>query len=285
MSRKVILLAVTVLIFMACVVQAQEQTSTDQKSGLFQPQPGHDGKLHATFAGTYLSKFIWRGFDLYQGHGAIQPSVDVDLFGTGFGVTTYYSTPLTGGNTDQAWMPSTVYYHNGLFKDEIYAMNYTFGYTYFNWPGSSWHLRDFHEVFGSFCFPKILPFGLVPTYTMAYDMPAGNNNLLVNGYGWAHIFGLGYDWALPAMLPDTTEQVFHFSFETIYNGGIGPGNPQRPGSRVDHDWSHGVFGVQTDVPLAKNLFFVPGFFYQSSWDDSVNQQDEAWVSLAMKYSF
>jgi hypothetical protein len=33
---------------------------------------------------TWVSKYIWRGQDLYDGHAAFQPSFTYDLFGTGF---------------------------------------------------------------------------------------------------------------------------------------------------------------------------------------------------------
>jgi hypothetical protein len=299
MSRKGFFLAVAILFVTACLAQAEEQTSTTSTDQTAQTataekakpsdgsQPASDGKLHATFAGTYLSKFIWRGFDLYNGHGAIQPSVDVDLWGTGFGISTYYSKPISGEPSDEAWIPSTVYYHNGLFKDEIYAINYVFGFSYFNYPGTSWRNFDMYEAFGRFCFPKLFPFGIVPSYTFVYDTPASSNSMQVNGAGFAHVFGLAYDWALPAILPDTTEQIIHLTWETVYNDGVGPGNPAKPefGRKVDHDWSHQVFGISTDIPIVKNLFFVPAFYYQNSWDSSVNQQDETWVSLALKYSF
>jgi hypothetical protein len=287
MSKKGIFLAAAILLISVCFAHAQDQPAQEEKAQQTGTQQASDGKLHATFAGTYLSKFIWRGFDLYQGHGAIQPSVDVDLWGTGFGISTYYSKPISGAPSDLAWLPSTIYYHNTWFQDEIYATNYTFGYTYFNYPGTSWRNFDMHEVFGRFCFPKLLPFGLVPSYTLAFDTPAGSDSQQVNGAGFAHIFGLAYDWALPAMFPDTTEQIIHVTWETVYNDGVGPGNPRKPalGRKVDSDWSHQVFGISTDVPLAKNLFFVPGFFWQNSWDKSVNQQDETWVSLALKYCF
>ena len=145
-------------------------------------------------------------------------------------------------------------------------MNYTFGYTYFEYPGTSWRNFNMHEVFGRFCFPKLFPFGLVPSYTLVYDTPASSNSMQVNGGGFAHVFRLAYDWALPALLPNTTEQVFHLTWETVYNDGVGPGNPAKPalGRQVSHCWSHQVFGISTDLPIAKNLFFVPGFSVRSA---------------------
>ena len=44
-----------------------------------------DSELHGSVDLTYQSKYIWRGFDVYGDKSAIQPSLDLDLFGTGLG--------------------------------------------------------------------------------------------------------------------------------------------------------------------------------------------------------
>ena len=40
--------------------------------------------LGVTLDSTFVSKYMWRGYDILGDHGAWQPSVDLDLFGTGF---------------------------------------------------------------------------------------------------------------------------------------------------------------------------------------------------------
>ncbi len=40
-----------------------------------------------------VSKYIWRGYDLFDDHGAFQPSVNADLFGTGLEVGPLTVTP------------------------------------------------------------------------------------------------------------------------------------------------------------------------------------------------
>ena len=44
------------------------------------------GELHGVIDLTFQSKYIWRGFDVYGDKSAIQPSNDLDLFGSGFGL-------------------------------------------------------------------------------------------------------------------------------------------------------------------------------------------------------
>ncbi|MHC4145193.1 MAG: hypothetical protein ACYSUD_10485, partial [Planctomycetota bacterium] len=52
--------------------------------GLAQAQ---DGDLHGAVGLTYQSKYLWRGIDVYGDKSAIQPSVMLDFYGTGFGVS------------------------------------------------------------------------------------------------------------------------------------------------------------------------------------------------------
>ena len=51
-----------------------------------------ENELHGTVDMTYVSRYIWRGYDAYApDHSAFQPSVDLDLFGTGFGANVWMS--------------------------------------------------------------------------------------------------------------------------------------------------------------------------------------------------
>ncbi len=74
MKKEGILLAVVILLIAAAFVQAK------------QAEWYGEDRLGVTLDFTYASRYIWRGFDLYRSNdGAIQPSIDVDLCGTGFG--------------------------------------------------------------------------------------------------------------------------------------------------------------------------------------------------------
>ena len=45
-----------------------------------------EDKLGVTLNLTYVSRYIFRGYDCYpENHSGIQPGIDVDLYGTGFG--------------------------------------------------------------------------------------------------------------------------------------------------------------------------------------------------------
>ncbi len=240
---------------------------------------GQEAKLGVTLDITYVSRYIWRGIDTYpQNHSATQPSIDIDLFDTGFGVNVWSSMANRSGFEESKEIDYTLYYNSTLFESKTYAMNYCLGWACFTYPNLPREAADIQELSATFCWPKILPGGLAPHYTVVCTWPSVGNSDISDSAGWLHIFGLCYDLAAPPLLRGTKEQVIRFSAETTYNDGA-------YGQEVDHDWSHAVFGISTGFDLGDNVTFTPGFYYQSSWDDSINTQDEYWVSLGFAYKF
>ena len=266
MKKKGILLTAVILLSVAGLVQAQE------------------GELGVTFDITYVSRYIWRGFDVYpNNHDAIRPSIDIDFYGTGFGVKLLSSRALGSGFENAEELDITLYYGNSLFEGETYATDYQIGWVYYDFPDQPSLAQDMQEFFTSFSWPKICPAGIVPSYTIARLWPAKGQSAAAANGGWAHIIGFGYDWTIPRLQPETLEQTLHLSAELVYNDGFAPGTVA--GATVDHDWSHMLLGVSTGFDLADNLTFTPALYFQKSMDDSVNTQDEFWVSLSMAYKF
>jgi len=264
--KKGILLAVIAVFSMVGLAQAEE------------------GQLSGSFDVTYLSTYVWRGFDMYpNNHGAIQGKVDVDLFGTGFGIGLLWSAALATGFGNSEELDLTLSYGQNLFEKEAYATNYKLGWVYYDLPDQRPTLGHMQELFASLSWPELCPFGVVPSYTISLMWPSASGSAVgVNG-GWFHILGLGYDWTVPGLVPETPEQVLHLSAELVYNDGAAPG--PRGAVAADHDWSHFVLGVSTEFALTENLAFAPGLYYQRSMDKSVNTQDEWWVSLGLSYKF
>jgi len=261
--KKGILLAAVILLSTAGLAQAQED------------------ELGVTLGAQYMSRYIWRGFDIYpDNHSTVRPFVDIDFYGTGFGLNVLNARSIGGGRVDLEKINYTLYYRNKLLEGETYATNYKVGWVYYNYPDMPSKNADLQEVFASLSWPEICPEGIVPKYTIVRMWPAESKANDRNNGGWWHIFGLGYDLAVSALMPETPEQILHLSVETAYNDSV-----YRGGKTVDHDWSHAVFGLSTDLDLGNNLIFTPGFYYQSSWDDSVNPSDEYWLGLSLKYKF
>lgn len=255
------------------------------------------GELHGGIGATYSTKYIWRGFDVYPDKSAIHPFIDLDLFGTGFGINiTAHKANSSGYESTQRW-DYNVYYQNRAFVDEIYQMNYRFGYVYYNYPKLSSHKSwkpgrmgsiDLQELHGIFSFPKILPVeGLVPTYVLVKLWPSNSGTLVGSASpsggtasGFAHIFML--DYGLNITCPVTGgDRKLNLHSELVYNDGVGPN-----GANVDNDWSNAVFGISTDFDLKPNLIFTPGLYHQITMDKSVNaDKDETWASLTLMYKF
>jgi len=284
--NKSVLAGMVLLFAVGGVVQAQE------------------GELHGSLDVTYQSKYIWRGFDVYNDKSAVQPTLNLDLFGTGLGFRADGHRANSSGHENTERWDYTLFYRNAVCPDEDYAMNYLIGYTYFNYPQQSSHTRggvvtpvtgtgpgtfDIHELHAVMSFPKITGVeGLVPTYVLVKLAPVNSGTTVGTASattgtasGFAHIFMLDYGMAIPGLSPDTPEQVFNLHSEVVFNDGVGPA-----GQNVDHDWSNAVFGISTAFDVAENVVLTPAVYYQVTMDSSVNDdQDETWFNLGLSCQF
>jgi len=258
--------------------------------GIVQAQ---NSELHGSVDLTYQSKYVWRGFDVYNDKSAVQPSLDLDLFGTGLGVNVMGHRANSSGYENAERWDYTLYYQNGLFQDEAYAMMYRLGWVYYNYPDLSSSQADLQEIHTVLSFPKLIPCGIVPSYILVKLWPTSSGSLVAKNVdlttglpskgtasGWAHIFMLDYPLRVGGILPDTPEQVFNLHTELVFNDGVGPA-----GQDVDSDWSNLVFGVSTGIDLSKELVLTPGVYHQISMDSSVDDQNETWATLSLTYKF
>jgi len=276
--KKGILVTVVILFASLSVVQAQE------------------GELHGTIDVTYLSKYVWRGFDIYGDKSAIQPSIDLDLYGTGFGVNIMGHMANSSEHVNGERWDYTLYYSNSLFEGESYATNYRLCWINYNYPdhpskgidevgSQNASLQELHAMLS---WPNICPAGFIPSYILVKLWPSesgsfsgSNSPLGGTASGFAHIFMLDYPMTIQGIMPDTAEQVLHLHTEVIYNDGVGPA-----GQNVDQDWSNAVFGISTSFDLGSNMMFTPAIYHQVTMDKSVNDdKDETWVSAGLTYKF
>ncbi len=281
--KKGILLAAVILLSTAGFAQAQDE-------------------LSGTVDLTYLSKYIWRGFALYDNQSAIQPSIDLDLYGTGLGLNVLWSRANSSGFENTEWVNLTLSYSSSCFEYETYATDYTVGWMYYNYPdqppggspitnlASRAQNSAMQEFFVSLSWPEISPEGVVPSYTII-KMWVSESDSEMNRYlrslgsdglgGYLHILGLSYDLPVEDLLPDFPEQILHLSAAMVYNDGV---NAFRAYD-VDHDWTHAVLGVSTDFDLGNDLTFTPGAYYQKAFEHTDAFNDQIWCSLSVKYAF
>ena len=266
--KKLILLTAVILLSATTFVQAQ------------------DGELSGTVDITYLTQYIWRGFEWYGSQSAIQPSIDLDLYGTGFGLNVFFSRANSSGYEIDEELDLTLSYSNSLYEYETYATDYTVGWMYYYFPdgpamnpltGKSYdESDDMQEFFATLSWPEMCPEGVVPSCTVIKMWASEGGSPSREISGWLYVLGLGYDLPIEGLLPDTPEQILHLSLATVYNDGVGG---------VDSEWSHAVLGVSTDFDLGGDCTLTPGVYFQSSWEDDVNEEDELWCSLGVSYAF
>jgi hypothetical protein len=268
---KRILVSTVILLAVGCIAQAQET------------------ELHGSIDLTYLSKYLWRGFDIYGDKSAIQPSIDLDLYGTGLGFSAMGHRANSGEYENFERWDYTLYYDRSYYEDETYAMLCRLGWAYYNYPDGGQEERDLHEIHTILSWPKIIPAGIVPSYYLVKLWPSSSGSQVGSkstlggtASGWLHIFMFDYAWTVEGLLPNTPEQVLNLHAEFVFNDGFGGPN----GQEVDHDWSNAVFGISTDFDLADNVALTPGVYHQMTMDSSVNEdKDETWLALSMTYKF
>jgi hypothetical protein len=265
-------------------------------------------EIQGTASLTFTGKYVWRGFNVFGAKSAIHPMVDLFMPSVSAGLSVEgHRANSSGYEIAERWDYS-LYYLGKMFQGESYEMNYRLAYVYYNFPQQSSHSRgrnpfedptftldcgvfDLHEGHAVLSFPKLLEVeGLVPTYVLVKLMPVNSGTVVGansatggTASGWAHIFML--DYTVPMHCPFTgVDRKVNFHSEVVFNDGVAPDGGGTRGP-TDHDWSNAVFGISTNYEIEENLFFTPGIYYQSSWDDSVNPSDEYWVSLGMSYKF
>jgi hypothetical protein len=173
----------------------------------------------------------------------------------------------------------TVAYSTVFCEGDPQEMAITAHGRYYDFIDQADTVADAHEVGMQIAMPELTGVGVVPSYFVGRIWPARSNSALGGDYaGWVHIFGLSYDLELPGLTPETPQQVVNFSAAAVYNDGFA-------GAGVDHDWSHALFGVSTSFELAENVHLTPAFYYQSSWEDTVNPEDEMVFSIGASCKF
>jgi hypothetical protein len=222
---------------------------------------------------TYMSKYIWRGFDLFDDKSAWQPSVDLDL-GGGFHANVWASYAGSSGFVNSTEYDYTLYYASSIL-DDCYKTDYKFGWRYYDFIDTGSQNADMQEVFLEFAMPQLIGGGFVPhgaIYHMWKARSGGGVNLPT---GEIYVMGFDYNWKFE-QAPDLP---MTFSWDIVYNDGVGYDG-------VDHDWSHMLWGLKTNFkcPLT-GATVTPAVYFQNSFDSSVNNEDELFAGLSYSLSF
>jgi hypothetical protein len=232
--------------------------------------------LGVTLEFAYHTKWLSKGAEGYGQQGALFETIDVDFYGSGFGLNTMHRHS-TGDNVDKERFDFRPYYKGTAFQGETYEMNYNVSAGYEYYPGLAREKSNTTwEWIYAFSWPNILPDGFVPRYIAHYEYGAGSGYTTQSGAdietGWVHRFILGYDLQVPE-LPNP----LHLSSELAYTDGLGG---------AEHDWSYATFGLSSSFSVMENLSFIPGVYQQISMEDSVNsRKDVTYGIFKMRYKF
>ena len=223
---------------------------------------------------TYTTKYMWRGFNLFNADSAIQPSIDVALEnGLSFNVWASYANG--GGNVNGTEYDYTIAYGNSLNEGSSMQTDYSIGWRYYDYIDQPSTAADMQEVFVEIAMPELVGGGMTP-HAAYYQMWEAKSDSAISGAGGAiFVMGFNYDFDLES----APELPMTFSWDLVYNDGTG-------GTTVDHDWSHMVWGLSTSMTCpATGATLTPAIYYQNTFDKSVNNGDELWASLSYSLGF
>jgi len=239
-------------------------------------------KLGIDLETTWVSRYMWLGYDLFDDHAALQPSVTWNVFDTGFSLNVWGSIPMGTGSFENSgginqWqeLDYTAAYDISFFEDQPWQIDVGTKYVYYNLIKLN-HLADSQETGVSIGLPNLVKCGPVPitfSYYGAKLWPTSSGvDDVAGGY---HILSSSADFDLPFPCMKNDVQTFTFSTDITYNDGV---------YNADHDWSHVTMGLSTDFDL-NPITVSPFLNYQISMDDSVNKENELYGGVSVSISF
>ncbi|MBZ0255055.1 hypothetical protein K8I31_03275 [bacterium] len=233
-----------------------------------------DEELSITVDFTYASKYMWHGFDIFENEGAFHPSVE-------FGYKEFYAGlwgawPNTSGFEELTEIDWYAGYARSFYEEEPYAFSIDMFYTYFSFPKINSQI-DGQEVAFTVSLDNLLPIGpstLAPSYTVYYEWTGMQGNGAIDD-GFYHTFALSYDVPVPALIPDQEEQAITLMADATYGDGA---------YDTTSDWQYATIGASTTFEW-KGIYLTPAVYYQFSFDDSVNNEDDLYTTISIGYTF
>ena len=270
--------AILAVIVLAGIVQAKPWVDEWTQKYLDQYEKDMDARtdLVVTSTTTATNIYMWRGFNMLDDRAAIQPSINLDWFGTGFSTTVWDSIVMKEGFGDKQEMRDTVGYTDVLWGDTQFATKYTASWTYYDFVSMPSTERDAEEIGTQFSWPRVLIFGdtrFVPSYYVGKLWPAKSNAVNSDSGGWIHIFDLAYEFWVFGI--GAEKQIAFLSAEAVYNDGM---------LGADHKWSDVVFGAGTNYRDGA-VTIRPEVKYQFSLDDKVDTKDQVWGEITLSVKF
>ncbi|MEA3493484.1 MAG: TorF family putative porin [Candidatus Margulisiibacteriota bacterium] len=139
---------------------------------------------------TYVSKYIWRGFDLNAAQPAIQPGLTIGLGDSGTSLGLWGSYNIGAGTRQLTELDATLDY-----SLSVSGVDYSIGYTYYTFPNLTGAAAKSGEFYAGATLGEVL---FSPGLTIYYDHDQGDGVYasLSGGYDLAMIsssLAVGYN--------------------------------------------------------------------------------------------
>ena len=230
---------------------------------------------------TYMSRYIWRGFNLFGSSPAWQPSLDFDL-GGGFGANIWASYAHNAGNVDATEYDYTLYYGNSFLQD-CWKTDYTVGWRYFDYIDTGSKNADMQELFLEMEMPQLIGGGLVPHINYYYLWKARSGGpTRIQGGSMVEV-GADYNFTLNEM-PDVP---MTFSWDIVYNDGVFSTKDRTTGqtASVVNDFTHMLWGLKADLKCpATGGTITPQLYFQNTFTRSMNDSKKDYLFCGLSYS-
>lgn len=237
----------------------------------------YDKNINITVTDSFVSRYIWRGQDLYSDNdGAHQPSIDISseelFFGNDVSLNVWGSFPAHSGHEDAEELDYTLSFSREVFDG---LLSVSEGYTYFDYPNTG-KTADVSEPWMSVTFDKIPKFPIDVAFNIfaAYDFQAASGG---PDEGWYYSWGLSTDLGLPKCAITQDGQMLSLGITNW--GNDGPAD-LKPSALYATD-----FSVSTSYAF-DNFTISPSLNYTANYEDEINNgDDEFWGGIEISYAF
>lgn len=234
-------------------------------------------EVAVTVTDSYVSRYIWRGQDLYADNdGAHQSSIDIAFpklfYDTDVSFNVWGSFPMNSGHEDAEELDYTLTFSRDLL-DEV--VNISAGYTYFDYPNTA-STVDVSEPWISATWNKLpfLPIEVSFTGFIGFDLQAKSG-----GPDEGIYFSWGFDTELPLSELAVFQEGQTLALGIVNWGNDGPADLE-PSSlyatEISLSTSYGVAGFSIS----------PNLHYTISYEELINSgNDELWGGIEVSYAF
>lgn len=280
-------------------------------------------EMNASIETSFMSKYMWHGFELYDNKTATSIDFKVELGESGLYFGTEYITPNGSGNvnvsdfdnygylkgslTDRAKYIYYVGYMTSMFDTDVFRTDIDFKYQYHDYYKISSDVLDQQEFSLLAQWKDIVGYGFVPYYQatylsdaeggrsvysasvppMPFNPPIYGEDQNANIGGWLHTVGLSLD--VPLDFPEIGMTKIKLLVESVYNdGAFDTSNAAFDANRsmgCGSEWTHVTYGAQTNLDMGLMGLGFGVYYQQALADDYSNLNNTFYSTVSCKLEF